>query len=1116
MPDVSNEKKVLKDHAARDTIATELDCNVMVFAGAGAGKTYALVQRMAALVRTGACEVDRMAAITFTRKAAGEMRVRFFLALRKAAETPDIDPKEKSRIVAALDKIDQCFMGTIHSFCGRLIRTRPIEAGLAPGFSEVEGREEDMLLRDTWDRFVQQQYDDKDSRLGALRGAGLVPDDLYGFFTARCRYSDVPLKETATPKPDFDPSVKALEEFLVSREILEGLPDHPVDPDSLMRAVLRARAFLRNNKVTGDADAAEVLAIFENLGSSCVTLNRWLDKRQAKLLRDERFPAFRDAAVAPVLRAWREYLYGLGAGFVKDAVEYSDRQRLEEGKLTFQDLLLRAKDLLRDNPSVREHLQSRYRALFVDEFQDTDPVQAEIIFYLTGQETRETNWRKLTPRPGSLFLVGDDKQSIYRFRRADIAIGRFVRERILETGGKVVQLNTSFRSLGALCTWMNKAFPPIFAQDSPPRQAAFEPLWVHRPEGDDAWCVRKISIPKLQRNSRAAIAEQDAGRIVSFIAQALRGGTTLQGLGDGDDALLKTPASPGDFLILTRTKRHLPTYMRALEEAGIPYVAEGGDGLGESEEVQTVVTLLQAVLNPGNPVPFIAFLRGPLAGLSDDMLYAYREAGGVFCWNTKNPEGLRERLSEDMARRFCEAKDLLRHAEEVFVTLPPAAALQSVLSRSGYLALATAHPDGNASFRAGNLIRLLARVQGWAAEGHPWGRIVEELRVLVEEATKDVAQMSVEFGRSDVVRVMNVHQAKGLQAPVVFLAEPKDTSYDREPSHHVSRSGADADTYLSMPIWKQRGAFSRQIVAQPVEWEVDKAEEALFAQAEEVRLLYVAATRAENLLVVSVFDSFPKGPWTPLKNPLADVPELESAPLPEAAERVAPEDGPGHAELLQQAQERLNRAKEPTYAQRSVTGEREEATPAPAKSRKKGRGVKYGRLVHQLFEEAVRGNLPENASARIHRMAEAINQGDTEADLPWREGPLTSEDEAMAARALERFKKAPLWETLQRAHEVYTEVPLGASEDAGAEGVAVVRGVIDLVYRDDAGWHIVDYKTDRADTEEEAAAVRQQYQPQLDAYAAYWRRLTGAPVADATLWLAHGLGGLEQNRNPTT
>ena len=1107
MPHDSN-KKTLQDQAARDTIAQELDCNVMVFAGAGAGKTYALVQRMTALVRTGTCEVDRMAAITFTRKAAGEMRVRFFLALRDAAAELSLGSQERNRISAALDRIDQCFMGTIHSFCGRLIRARPIEAGLAPGFREVEGREEVMLLRETWTRFLQQRYGQEDRRLKALRSVGLAPEDLYAFFKDRCEYSDLPLKETETPEPDIVSCVDILQEFLNSEALSRYMPPNPVKRDGCMQAVLRARDFLKNNKVADNADAARVLALFEKLGrknSSAVTLKYWPDEEVARVIRDRMLPALCDQVVEPALRAWREHLYQLATSFVDEAVEYSERARLEEGKLTFQDLLLRAAALLRENPSVRKHLQSRFSTLFVDEFQDTDPIQAEIIFYLTGEETAERDWRKLTPLPGSLFLVGDDKQSIYRFRRADVSVSRFVEKRIVDTGGKVVRLNTSFRSLAGLCDWINGAFAPIFSQHSAPWQASFEPLLPYRPQGADPYCVRTIIVSKKYGNNRTQIAQEDAQRIVSFIARALRGETTLQGRGNEQQALLDSPASPGDFLILTRTNRQLATYIQALEQANIPYDAVGGGSLGASEEVQTVVTLLEAVLNPGNPVSFVAFLRGPLVGLSDDILYAYREAGGHFHWNALTPEG----LPETVYRQFREAKDLLREAEKDFVTLPPAAALQSVLARCGYLALAPVHPDGDAAFRAGNLIRLLALVQRWAAEGYPWGRIVEELRALTQESDYKIEQMSVEFGRSDVVRVMNVYQAKGLEAPVVFLADPYDArlgSRQEKPTRHVSRS--DEGAYLSMPIMKPRGPYQREIVVQPRGWKKDMEEEVKFALAEEVRLLYVAATRARNMLVVSIYPESGKGSWVQLTPWLADVPELESAPPLDEAERGAHAAGAGYAELLEQARERLRLAQEETHTLRSVTGEREKAAPTPKGSRKHGRGVKYGRLVHRLLEEAVRGDLPENVLVRVQRIAEAINRGtdDFDADRTLSAEALTRQDEKRAALALERFKKSPLWETLQRAHEVYTEVPLAAME-GDSDHATVTRGVIDLVYRDETGWHIVDYKTDRADTEGEAAAIEKKYHPQLDAYATYWSRFTDTPVADAKIWLAHGPNG---------
>ena len=1177
MSNVSNEGKTLQDQGARDVIAQDLDSNVMVLAGAGAGKTTALVQRMIAVVRTGACEIDRMAAITFTRKAAGEMRGRFFLGLREEAKK-DLGLEERKRIEVALDRIDQCFMGTIHSFCGRLIRTRPIEAKLAPGFREIEGHEEARLQREHWSRFLQRQYANKDIRLEKMRDRGIVPEDLYPFFKFRCGYSDLPLKETVTPKPDLVSCVDDVRVFL--DQIVPCMPIRPEHLDKLMMAVRRARHFMENHEVTNDGDAAQLLAFFETIGrgsTRAVTLKYWNDPGEAKTIRDELLPDLQEQIVIPVLRQWREFLYRYVASFVDDAVAYSDGARHEEGRLTFQDLLLRAAALLRDNASVRAHLQGKYRTLFVDEFQDTDPIQAEIVAYLTGTDLEERYWRKLVPRPGGLFLVGDDKQSIYRFRRADVEIFRFVAERIEQTGGKVVHLNTSFRSLGNLCHWINSAFSPILSKESAPYQAPFQPLYRHRPDGPDVHCVRTISIPEQESPLRENSARIDARRIASFIVQAMRGETTFNQSKGEKKALLGEKASAGDFLILTRTNDQLPVYTRALENAGVPYDVVGGGRLGDSEEVRAVVTMLEAVHVPDNPVPFVAFLRGPLAGLSDDALYAYRIAGGRFDWSAPTPEALPSAIGQ----RFDDAKTLLVQAEKDFATFPPPAALERILGRCGYLALAPLHPDGGAASRAGNLIRLLALAQRFAAQGYPWGRIVEEFRELVQDPEYKVEQMSVDSGREDVVRLMNVHQAKGLEARVVFLADPADGSVARQikkPKSHVSRSGEVS--YLSAPVMKPFGKYQQKIVAQPAGWEEDQEEAKRFQLAEEARLLYVAATRARNLLVVSVYTGRKmreEGPWKALNPYLANVPELEEGghwednvawprdPVniheveadggngqDDAGERsvahISEPEGstsdashrtlsfsPGYEELCTQAAERLRRAQEASYSLRSVTRARTEEewvskSPVPA-----GRGMKYGQLVHRLFEEAVRDGLPGDPSLRVAQLADQINLdrddagGDTGALLSGADSmgedvetfavqhseaskevrsqaDLTAEDVKAAVRAVERLKKSPLWETLQCAHEVYTEAPLAATE-GDAEHATVTRGVIDLAYRDEAGWHIVDYKTDRADTEEASAAIEKKYRSQLDAYATYWSRLTGTPVADAKLWLAHGPTG---------
>lgn len=1065
-------KDRLKDQSARDVITSELQTNVMVMAGAGAGKTHALIERMVAAVRTGAADVDRMAAITFTRKAAGEMRGRFFLRLRKEAKA-DLPDEEMANVQRSLQVIDQCFIGTIHSFCGRLLRERPLEAGLAPDFAELEERDESTLRREVWDRFVQERYADDDERLAELEEHGIAPEDLYFFFGRRCADSDLPMKETSTPRPDLLAHVCEVEAFI--NDISRSIPPRPDKLDKLMIAVRRARHFIDNHGVATNRDAAALLEMFE--GGLKVTQKNWTDRHEAKDIQDVRAPAFQASTVDPALRLWREHAYQLVTGFVNEAVDYYDGFRQEEGKLTFQDLLIRASSLLQDAPDVRAFFQRRYPTILVDEFQDTDPIQAQILFYLTGSDVHERDWRKLKPRPGSLFLVGDDKQSIYRFRRADVEIFRFVANRIASNGGDVIHLNTSFRSLGNLCQWISASFPAIFSAEADPYQAPFQPLHEYRHTGIDRHCVRKISIQKIHKNKRDKIAEVDARRIAGFISAALRGETDLNHHGSDDGRVLGAEASPGDFLILTRTTGQLSVYARSLESAGIPFDIVGGCRLGDTAEAKALVTFLRAVLEPGNGLHFIAYLRGPLVGFSDADLYAIRRAGGHFTSTARIPDALDDALKQ----RLDDAIAHLDQAERDLTSQPPGAAIERIIERLGLLSLSAVHPDGGGSSRSGSLLRLLSLVHRHAARGWHWGRIVEDLCELIEERDYKIEEMTLEMGREDVVRIMNVHQSKGLEAPVVFLADPYDTSYEKDVSCHVSRRGDKA--YVSMTITKPKGDWGRDVVAQPAGWEEDRQEEKRYEGAEEARLLYVAATRARNLLVVSTYGDQPqRGPWSSLYRHLAEIPEL---PHHEVRPRETGTDAAGQTvqDLTERAAERMREAASKTYSLRTVSGKNADQEFSP--HAREGRGRDYGVVVHQLFEEAVNGDLPSDVEAYVRMLV-------TEAGLP-----VARSDDAIFA--LQRFKISTHWLEVQNSDAVFTEVPVGVHVGGG-----IVRGVIDLVYRTFAGWVIVDYKTDAARTDAELERLRLRYQPQVDAYVQYWSDVTGEPVVDHDLWFVHG------------
>ena len=1062
----------LQDQQARDKIADALDRNMMVLAGAGAGKTYALVQRMVNAVEKGVVPVDQLAAITFTRKAAGEMRGRFFSELKSRAKKAG--GEDLNRIQNALEKVDQCFIGTIHAFCGQLLRERPVEAGLPPDFSEVEEREEAVMRREAWDQFVQQSFLSEDPQLTKFEELGLRPEDLYGFFQRRYQFSDVPLVAERVQKPDLSTAVSKLEAFLQRTEAF--IPDPlPGRRDTLQTALMRARLFLSNRGIQSDADRIALLQILSgNLG---VTLKSWTPNQDfAKHLRDGLFPEFQTEILNPTLTRWRQYIYRFAAPYVDDAVDEYARARRETGRLTFQDLLELAARLLRDHPEVCRHFQNRYRCLFVDEFQDTDPIQAEILLYLTGENLQETDWRKLTPRPGSLFLVGDGKQSIYRFRRADVETFDLVRNRIENTNGDIVNLNTNFRSLGHLCDWINAAFEPLFAAHEKPYQAEFAPLFKYRFEGENV-AVRRISIDKVYRNSRSQIAEEDAERIANFIAATIEGKVEF----NGETA----STSPGDFLILTRTSGYLSHYAQALEERGIPFDITGGDRLGEADVLHTLADFLETVYMPDNPLPLLAYLRGDLVGLEDDTLYEFKKAGGVFNWTHKLPEG----MDRDLHRTFEQAYDHLKKASEWLQSLSPDAAIARCVERLGLLPFVRTLPMGET--HAGNLIRILSLVREWSAQGLHWGQVVTELRALIDDRDYKIEQMTIPSAQEDVVRLMNLHQAKGLQGKIVFLADPYDTSYTRYgPEFHVSRTSAEP--FLALPITKPRGPYQREVVAEPVGWEDAEAEETRFLQGEELRLLYVAATRAENLLVVSTYEEKPDhGPWSPLYPHLKNVPELaydahSPQPTPETPSTKMPS-----VELEREQRDHFwQTVKKESFKVAQVTDDRaditysdEERSATPA-----GKGAAYGTVIHQIFDDAINKRLPDDPTPYITHL---LQEADADAgSLPH------------ALDALQQFCNSEIWTEIQTSETVYTEVPFAISQAENSPSPnEIIRGVIDLVYRLPGGWKIVDYKTNAVKTDEEVQALCEQTADQVNTYAKHWANFTGEPVVSKGLWL---------------
>ncbi|HKF43823.1 MAG TPA: UvrD-helicase domain-containing protein [Thermoanaerobaculia bacterium] len=1044
----------LPDEAARRAIRDDLSTTILVEAAAGTGKTDSLVRRMVALVSTGATTLDRLSAVTFTIRAAAQLKQRFQNALEKAlAAEKAADAKQ--RLSEALRRLDSCFVGTIHAFGARLLRERPVESGLEPGFRELDEAEDGAARGEAWDRFCEELFLAGDPRLARLIELDIRLPDLQDSFDDVCENSDVTIDPGARlPEPSFARARGQVEAFLARAEASVPAEAPPGGWSGFERSVRRARRLLDLASPDRPADFVAVLRVLKTAEA----------KKGVPGALKKVFDELRDHCVKPALTEWAEYVYPDVCELLVQARDQYREWRRREGLANFQDLLLYARDLLRDHPEVRASLARRFTPVLVDEFQDTDPIQAEILFFLTGTETEEKDWKKLVPQPGSLFVVGDPKQSIYRFRRADIQTYNAVRSRI-EACGRLLFLTTNFRSAPPLSAWVNRVFSRtgFFPKEGTEEQAAYVPLEWESREEPGAPPVLRIDTP-APRGGEELAARTEAARIADFIASEVAGGSRR----------------PEDFLLLFRRRKFIPEYARALEGRGLPCVLSGGEAFGTSAELAALMPALEALADPENPVPLLAALRGPLFGVDDEALYRFSRAGGRFSYRYPEPAGTDPRLSRALA--------LFREGEDLAASLPPGGAIARFVGKLGWVAAAASRDL--ADTRAGNLLKAIAAVRKFSAEGRDFARAVEELSRLRLERT--IEEMGVEPRRPGAIRLMTLHSAKGLEAPVVFLAEPLGGDLPGR-SYFIDRS-ADPPAGFFRVARRPEGFGGDIEIARPFGWDAMERTEERFDEAEKTRLLYVGSTRAEEMFVASfkmMAGGRAGGPWEALSLSIDKaLPQVPAPPRPSATlpTRLAEDlDAARRARAEKRAT-----SSAAGYSVASVTALAHAGQDRPFRE-STGRGFSWGSAVHRLLEAAMRDAGLDLRALAANVLAE---EGRDPSDL----------DEA--CRTVEAVRASPLWKRALAAKTRMVEVPfaltVASAELGGKDGPSetLLTGALDLVFEEEDGWKILDYKSDTvAGNLEELVAF---YRPQVDHYRRYWQKLTGRPTKAGLYFVGTG------------
>jgi ATP-dependent helicase/nuclease subunit A len=1067
------------DQAERDRIANELDRNLLVEAAAGTGKTTSLVARMLNLIKEDKCTIDRLAAVTYTRKAAAELRARFQVELEKAAG--EAEGVARERLQKALAHVERCFLGTIHSFCARLLRERPVEAGVDAAFRELDEADDLSLRRRAWDDYVARLIESGAPLLGELEDLGLEIGELRPVFTRFAEYPDVEeWPAPAAAPPDALPLLTVLEPYAQHMLALaETFPDDPGN-DKLMPKYRMIPRRLRQARLQRPVALLEVLEEFKR---TTVVQRNWSQGGAQAKAELQRWDDFTLTHAVPFVEAWRRARYGPVLNAIRPAQKVYDDLRREASGLNFQDLLVMAARLLRDKPVIRTYFRKRFTHLLVDEFQDTDPIQAEVMLLLTADDPTETDWRRCRPAPGSLFVVGDPKQSIYRFRRADIVTYNEVREIIVASGGRVVALTANFRTTASLVAWVNKTFADRFPAQATEVAPAQCPLQVGR-VGDAAGDLAGIYCLALPGKNKEEVLDREASVVAATIRQALDGRRTVPRSPNEVARKVSAAAQPGDFLIVTRNKRNLSLYAKKLQELGVPHLVTGGTALNELPELRLLATCLRAVIRPDDPVAFVATLRSELFGISDQALYNFKRAGGRFAYGPQVPEaGL---AAEDTAA-LQSACERLRRYNRWLKTRPPAAAFEMVAADLGLLAQAGAEAGGDV--RAGCLAKALELVRAAAANRHAVADLVDYLGELVDR-TEPHDGISVRPHDEPVTRLMNLHKVKGLEAPVVFLADPTGDS-DHDVELHIDRSGPRVRGYLAVYA-PNKGYGPARLLACPDGWDRLAAKEREFQDAESQRLLYVAATRAGTSLTIAQRDNNNQNnPWRSFEPFLADQPE---APVPAVPAAQPPKrttasthDAPTAAQAIDNRWAVLLR---PTYASEaikeiSLTSARPAVERAGAAAGE--HGVEWGKVVHGLLEAALRR--PAADLLPLARML--LREEEASVDLA-----------ESAIATVRSVLKSRLWQRAQACPERRAEIPLQmlVRDAQDKTRLPTVRsGVIDLAFREPQGWVIVDYKTDDV-AQREIAKLVDYYRPQVRSYAEAWQKLVHQPVHEVGLY----------------
>ncbi len=1103
------------DESARARIRSDLDATLFVEAGAGAGKTSSLVERIANLVDDGV-DITGVAAITFTEKAAAELRTRVRSAL--AAR-----PSDSAR--RALERLDHAPIGTLHAFARRVLFDFPIEAGLPPGFSVLDELESGLAFEEQWDDLLDRLLDDPDPAGGIIAGGRafveLCEFDGFGVRSGVRRIAEdfrsnwdlvddrVSLDDPGPLRLDVDGALTLADE--ISSAVAP--PD-----DHQATAIAQAATFATRVRTAGSLRVTleAILAAHHYFaGKKSMPGNKTNWKKHPggiaalDALRSLEFDLGDELQrLLDEVRHQRRLLLGAIVGrFVLDAA----RERAHSGRLEFHDLLVLARRLVAHRRDIRQLLHARYPRILLDEFQDTDPIQLEIAVRLTSRPDdpfQASDWRRLVPVPGRLFIVGDPKQSIYRFRRADIA--QYLRAAD-QVGADQLHLTANFRSTTAVIDFVNDVFGRLI-EYQPDAQPAFAPLDACRRAdllGHGTVTVlgaEVVDVSALDNDdSRLGDPEMGAADALRMIEARDVVAAITTALADGwpvfDHATSTTrPCVPGDICVLLPTRISLPALEAEFRSANLPYRAENSSVVYASSEVRALLLALRAADDPTDSLALVAALRSPLYGCSDVELWEWAAAGGTWGLWAPAPDDLADHAVADAIAH-------VRSIAERSGLVSPADLLAAVADERRVFDLALTGGDARDVWR--RMRYVVEQARSWAdAGGHGLRRYLHWAALQASESR--LADTILPEHDHDAVRLMTVHAAKGLEFPITVVA-----GLTTKPRRSQTAGVVWVDDTWMLAGKGDDGVFVDHL---PIDEQM--------SDGERRRLLYVACTRAVDHLVVSLYRPPPaKG-----NADGADQGKLTSAELLWHGGAAGPTSGARIDEFRRRPVERPVPATREVDWNDPVGWAAERRRVLATASRRSG--IAATRLAAELHphddppgptddagldKQPVNVELPPWQRGRygtsigraVHGVLQFCDLGDGhDIDTLARsqcaaEGVIGLEDRvaALARSAL----RAPIVQDVVGGFPHWRELFVAATV-----GDRVLEGYVDLLVRTPDGLVIVDYKTDQWSGPVQTAERLERYRLQLAAYGAALESALGERIVGGILVRCVADGGADQ------